>query len=101
MHLGVKYMHSDYILLRWQENDLPVFGRIVDIVVISSSALFEVTPYIAYGIDRHFHSFVIQRGGETEYHWLLDLCHFETFRAHSKDGSLFITFHSHIENYGQ
>ena len=39
-------------------------------MLISGSALLEVTSYLACGIDGHYHSYVIQISGETEYYWL-------------------------------
>ena len=44
---GTKYTYLDYIIMGWQEDDLPLFGRIVDILVVNSDhVLFQV--FMAY-----------------------------------------------------
>ena len=58
---GVKYAKSDYVLIGWQETDLPTFGRIQTILVINNVPLFVVTVYHASGIICHYHSFVIEQ----------------------------------------
>ena len=92
-------MHSDYILLHWQTDDLPAFGRIQSITMVKGLALFEVCVYHTYGIHRHYHSFAISKTGEVATCLLTKLVENQSFHAHLlHDGYLYITFHSHIEN---
>lgn len=94
--MGIKYTNSDYILIGWHKNDLPVFGRIQYIFVINNAAFFVVTVYHVFGIDSHYHSFVIYNTEEVVMKSFKDLPEHQSFRAHLKGGSLFITFKSHL-----
>lgn len=96
--MGVKYTNSDYVLIGWLDNDLAVFGHIQNIFVINNVAFFVVIVYHAFGIDRHYHSFVIYKTGEVSTISFADLVENHIFRAHLKCGSLFITFKSYLEN---
>ena len=88
-----------YILVGWQDDDLPIFGRIQYIVVISGKTLFGVFVYRAYGIDHHYHSFLIDKTGEVAMYWLTQLADYQPLQAHLlRSGCLCITFRSHIEN---
>lgn len=62
--MGVQYAKSDYVLIGWLDHDLPVFGRIQNIIVINNVAFFVVIVYHAFGIDCHYPSFVIHKTGE-------------------------------------
>ena len=85
-------MKSDFVLISWQETDLPIFGQIQDIFVINGLALLVVTLY--HACDYHFHSYLIEGTGETATKLLSSLAAFQTFRSHLKSGSLLITFRS-------
>ena len=99
MHMGTKYLQHDYVLLGWQEDDLPTFGRIQYIAVVNNNALFGVVKYYAFGIDRHYHSFIIKKTDEVAIYRLSELTDYQTFQAHLlRNGCLYITFHSHIAN---
>lgn len=91
-------MKSDFVLIGWQDNDLPIFGRIQQIIIIKNIALFVVSIYSAYGIDRHYHSFVIKESGEVATKCLPNLAALQTFQGHIKGAVLYITFRSFIEN---
>ena len=98
--MGTKYMIYDYVLIGWQDDDLPMFGLIQDIAVLNNNALFVVKLYNTLGINRHYHSFVISRTTEVAIVWLSELQETAVFRAHHlSDGQLLITFRYHIENY--
>ena len=96
--MGFRYTHSDYLLIDWQNDDLPIFGHIQYIAVVNEHVLFGVCTYHAYGIDRHYHSFAISNTGEVSVCLLSDLKDRQTFRGHLlNNGFLYVTFHSHIE----
>ena len=87
------------MLVGWQDDDLPIFGRIQYFVVINGNALFGVFVYQAYGVDRHYYSFVIDKTGEVATYWLSELADYQPLQAHLlRSGCLCITFRSHIEN---
>ena len=98
VHMGVKYTFTEYVLIGWQDDDLPAFGQIQCIVVMDSIVLFQVTKCHTLGIDRHFHSYVISRSNGVELCSLLELVDYHPFRAHNLNGHQYITFRSHIEN---
>ena len=94
---GTKYSNSDYVLVGWQDNDLPLFGRINDILVINSAALFQVHKYETLGVDRHYHSFCIRKGSSAGLYWLSELVDSYPYQGHILlNGCLYITFRSHI-----
>ena len=57
----------DYVLIGWQEDDLPLFGLIEDILVINGCALFKVIKYATLKIDRHYHSFHIKKSSDQDF----------------------------------
>ena len=97
--MGIKYLQSDYVLLGWQEDDLPIFGRIQYIAVFNNNPMFGVVKYYASGIDRHYHSFIIRKTSEVAIYWLSELADYQPLQAHLlRNGCVHITFCSHIEN---
>ena len=91
-------MQSDYVLIGWQNDDLPIFGHIQYIAIVNELVLFGICIYHAYGIDRHYHSFALEksRTGEISVCSLSELVDRQTFRAHLlHDGFLYVTFCSH------
>lgn len=98
---GCRYSVSDYVLVGWQDDDLPIFGKIRFIAVCSGQALIAVSTYGTLGIERHYHSFVLGRSTETcTLYWLSELVACQSFKAHQlSNGYSYITFRSHIERY--
>ena len=93
-----KYKLLDYLLLSWQDDDLPVFGRIEYIAIICGYAMFGVFLYHTLGIENHYHSYVIKNTGLKAAYWLIELPDFHTYQAHLlSNGSLYVTLQSHIE----
>ena len=91
--MGIKYAVSDYVLVGWQEDDLPIFGRIQYIAVLNHSTLLVVTLYNTFGITRHYHSFVVSRTAEVDAFWLGQLQDYAVFQGHQLcNGQLVITF---------
>ena len=58
---GIKYQPGDYVITGWQHDDLPSFGCILAVYIMNGVIFLEVTSLISCGIDRHFHSFVLER----------------------------------------
>ena len=98
-HKRSKYSVSDYLLIGWQDNDLPIFGKVQFIAVVIGKPLFAICSYRTIGIDRHSHSFVLSRGTEAYLmYWLSELPLCQLFKAHQlTNGCCYITFRSHIE----
>ena len=58
---------------RWQEDDLPLFGRVEDILTINDNVLFSVVKYKTLGIVHHFHSYSIRKTTFLDICWLSEL----------------------------
>ena len=43
----------------WQDNDLPQFGRIQVLMMVSHVPIAAITLYATLGIDRHYHSYAV------------------------------------------
>ena len=96
--MGIKYTFSEFVVIGWQCDDLPVFGQIQHIVVVNDFVLFGVTLYCTLGIDRHYHSYIITRKNEAAIYSLTELVDYQPLRAHYlTNGHLYITLRSHIE----
>lgn len=97
--MGTKYNFHDYILIGWEDDDLPRFGCIQDILFVDNEALFQVLEYKTLGIDRHYHSFCVKQSNVQSIYWLRELPDHHSFQSHRlSNHSLYITFRSHIEN---
>ena len=60
--------------------------------------LLQVNKYRTVGIDRHYHSFCINKTTEECVCWLSELVDYHPFQGHRlSNDSLYITFRSHIE----
>lgn len=95
--MGTKYHPMDYVVTGWQDNDLPLFGCIQEIIIVNENALFSVLKCTTLGIERHFHSFVVRRTGEVAMYWLSELADYQALQAHLLNDRLYITFRTHIE----
>lgn len=94
---GCKYTASYYVLVGWQDNDLPIFGKIKFIAVIEDKVLFCVHEYHTEGLDRHYHSFVLGRESKECVYWLSEIPSCRPFIGHRVSNYSYITFHSHVE----
>ena len=95
--MGIKYNYLDYVIKGWQEDDLPLFCQIKDILVVNETALFHVIECETVGIDRHYHSFSIHMTGREAVIFLSELIDYHTFQGHKLKGNLYITTRSFIE----
>ena len=57
---GTHYARGNVVLCTFDE-DIPIFGLIVDIIIPSSQdCLFILVPYIGYSFNHHFNSYEVQ-----------------------------------------
>ena len=56
---GNKYHPCNVVWCGYQE-DLPQFGKIIDIILVESKVFFCFSLYITKGIDRYHNSFIIE-----------------------------------------
>lgn len=96
--INTKYHILDYVLIGWQDDDLPRFGRIDEILVIKGNVMFIVHQCETVVIERHFHSFLIKNEHTIGLYWYSELFDFQSFQGHVVGNShLYITFRSQIE----
>ena len=56
---GTKYSKG-YLIPCYVENDMPVLGEVMDIIILlSSKCLFVLKPYISTTFNCHFHAFEV------------------------------------------
>ncbi len=85
----------------WQDDDVPVFGMITDIIVVTVGTdniiFFKVQEYTTLGIDHHYHSYLIE-GISSSYTFIQpsEMKNYHPFKSHLKNGYEHIAFHSHI-----
>ena len=85
-----------FILTGWQDDDLPQFSEITGILVVNSVFYLSVRVYTCLGIDRHVHSYVIERTYQEDVVLLHELYGYPPVLAHSVHRQLFITLKSHM-----
>ena len=78
---GIKYSYFDYVLIGWQDDDLPLFGRVHDILVFESSVSFKVRKYETLGINRHYHSFCIKKRCDYSLYWNSELLDYYPYQG--------------------
>lgn len=97
MYMGAKYHAKEFIIIGWQDNDLPVFAKTLNVYVKSQEVFFKVQKFTTLGIVRHFHSFVIQKTDQVEY--FKGFSEYLPCSAISQNELLYVTLRSHVENY--
>jgi hypothetical protein len=56
---GNTYRLSEFLVVGWQDNDLPEFGKIEQLMMVSHVPIAALTLYDTQGIDRHYHSYAV------------------------------------------
>lgn len=97
---GQHYYRNEFILQKFQENDLPQFGRIVDIVITGETPLLYVEEYKTDGINNHLLSYLILRTNTRSIVLLSNLEEKQPYYSHfyRGDGEMYITLRSHVLN---
>ena len=96
---GVKYQPHDYVVTGWQDDDLPIFSSIQSIFVACDTVVFKTKRATSLGIDRHYHSLLIQETSTEHPVCLSELKVNCVYHSHLlNNGGLYITIRSHIEN---
>ena len=76
------------------QEDLPQFGKIIDIIVIESKVFFCFCLYVTKGIDRHYNSFMIEpTENKTVKHLSCNDERLLSFYAHSLGSTMSGTLH--------
>ena len=95
---GEAYHKSDFVHIGWQSDDLPQFGKILDIVNFGSFPLLLVEESHSKGINNHLIAYLICCTHSTVMIYLPKLATKTVFSAHSYDGDngLYISLKSDI-----
>ena len=97
---GRKYQVGDYLLTGWQQDDLPTFGRVIVIFLIKNCTYVKVTKFRTKGIDRHYHSYVLEYDRSEEVKSVDSLGNSQTYNAHLlRNDLLYITMKCHVERF--
>ena len=87
---GEKYHTADYVHLSFQENDLPIFRKIIEIMVIQSIALFQLEIFQTIGINSHLSAYAICGTSQKNLLLLPKLCNKQRYCAHSYRGDSYV-----------
>ncbi len=95
---GQEYHRLCYLQVGWQDNDLPLFGKVLDVVVISRTPLVSVQVHCTEGINLHIQTYQIVPIGETKLLLLSRLHNKVVYYAHIFSGNrkLYITMRSMV-----
>lgn len=81
---GERFYRREFVHSGFQENDLPVFGKIVDIVVLAGSIpVLQLDVYKTMGINSHLSAFQVTRTPLTTVILLSQLHNKQRYYAHS------------------
>ena len=96
---GEEYHIFDYVIIGRQAiDDLPVFAKITDILLILDYPVLEVTMHRTVGLSNHLMSYRIENSFISRCIPLSTLPEKHPYTAHTfDDGQLYITLRSHIE----
>ena len=97
---GEVYRSSAFLLTGWQEDNLPAFSSIQDIIVVDKNLFLIVCKFTTVRIDRHFHSFVVSKVGAQQLTTLDQLVDTHPLYGHYVRGNslVYITMRSHVQN---
>ena len=56
---GIRYQKEACVILGRNEDELLIFGRIVDVYIIKSRVLLEISVLETIDFNEHFHAFVV------------------------------------------
>ena len=98
--MAARITTQEFVLCDFQEDDLPVFGKINDIIVITGTPLFSLKLFTTLGINNHLLCFVIERTHRSCFVCVSRLKFPEPLSAHSciGDSNTYIALRSHVPN---
>ena len=95
---GEEYHCGDYVVIGKQCDDLPIFAKIVDLMIIVDYAVVEVNVYRTIGLANHLMSYLVENSLHLCCVSLLSLPDSHPHTAHTfDDGNLYITLRSNVE----
>lgn len=89
---------GDFLLIGKQIDDLPVFAKISDIMIIVGYVVVSVDMFRTNGLCYHLMSYCIQRKVQSQCLALSKLSDLHPYQSHTfADGKLYIILRSHTE----
>lgn len=90
---GVKFYPNEYVHCGWQDNDLPQFAKIQDIIVVEEHPVLYVQKFQTIGIHSHLLAYQLSCMYSHTLLMVSSLYNKNTFSAHTfiGDGKLYIT----------
>lgn len=97
---GETYHRSEFVIYGFQEDDLPVFGRIDDILVITATPMLSIRLFRTLGINNHLLCYAIEHTHQKVLILLNQLICPDPLSPHQRigDDNLYIALRSHIPN---
>lgn len=95
---GEQYYRNDFVLVGWQEDDLPQFAKIKDILVLVETPVLVLERYTTLGINNHILCYLIECTFQTFALCISGLVDTHSFTAHTYigDRGLYIAMHSYV-----
>lgn len=95
---GQEFYRGEFVLHKFQDNDLPQFGRIKDILVLSTTPLLAIEEYRTQGINNHLMSYCISRTNSKIVVLLSSLEEKQSYSSHIYQGDeeMYIALKSHV-----
>lgn len=92
-----KFYKNDFLLVDFQEDDLPMFGKVSDLVVAARNIPIAVIDlYRTEGINGHIAAYLIERTNEKTFTLLSSLRYKHSLYAHSYNRKLYIALKTHV-----
>ena len=97
---GETYHRSEFITCGFQADDLPIFSRIDDMMVIATTPVIQVRVFRTVGINNHLQCYVIEDSHQTEVILLTSLIISEPLSPHQiiGDKNIYIVLRSYVCN---
>ena len=88
------------MLCGFQEDDLPIFGRIDDIMVVTSTPMFSIRLFTTLGINNHLLSYAIEHAHRSTLILISQLIYPEPLSPHQRigDDNVYIALRSQVPN---
>lgn len=96
---GNRFNRGQYVLCDWQDDDLPMFALIKDIIVVAECPLLALEKFTTEGINNHLLSHLITPTQYVFVRKVSSLPHKDPMSAHfyPGDGGLYITMKCHVQ----
>lgn len=85
-----------FVLAGWQNDDLPQFAEINDILIVNTVCFLLVRAYTTAGISRHVHSYIVVKTDDKYLLTLTELNGNPPTAAHFISNNIYITLRSHV-----